>query len=51
MKTVSVLLLAILSIGCGGYSTPKSAPPQAGIVPAIAAIVPKLRITAIQGSP
>jgi IPT/TIG domain len=48
MKTVSVLLLAILAIGCGGYSTPKSAPPQAGIVPAIAAIVPN---TANHGDP
>ena len=40
MKTVSVLLLAILSVGCGGYSSPKTAPPKAGLVPAIAAIVP-----------
>jgi hypothetical protein len=48
MKTVSVLLLALLGIGCGGYSTPKSAPPQAGIVPAIAAIVPN---TANHGDP
>jgi hypothetical protein len=40
MKAVSVLLLAILCFGCGGYSAPKTAPPQAGFVPAIAAILP-----------
>jgi hypothetical protein len=40
MKTVSVLLLAILCFGCGGYSAPKTPPPQAGVVPAIAAIIP-----------
>jgi hypothetical protein len=43
MKIVSILLLAILLSGCGGYSSPSStmtAPPKAGLVPAIAAIVP-----------
>ena len=40
MKTVTVLLLAILCFGCGGYSAPKTPPPQAGVVPAIAAIIP-----------
>ena len=48
MKTVSVFLLAILCFGCGGYSTPKTAPPQAGTVPAIAAIIPN---TANHGDP
>ena len=48
MKTVSVLLLAILSFGCGGYSAPKTAPPKAGLVPVIAAIVPN---TANHGDP
>ena len=48
MKTVSVLLLAILSFGCGGYSSPKTAPPKAGFVPVIAAIVPN---TANHGDP
>lgn len=42
MKTVSVLLLAMLWSGCGGYSAPKAAPPQAGFVPVIAAIVPNI---------
>jgi hypothetical protein len=40
MKTVSVLLLAILWCGCGGYSAPATSPPKAGFVPVIAAIVP-----------
>jgi hypothetical protein len=51
MKMVSVALLAILLTGCGGYSAPSStttAPPQAGLVPAIAAIVPN---TANHGDP
>jgi hypothetical protein len=48
MKTVSVLLLAMLSFGCGGYSAPMSAAPQAGFVPVIAAIVPN---TANHGDP
>ena len=48
MKTISVLLLAILWLGCGGYSTPSAAPPKAGTVPAIAAIMPN---TANHGDP
>ena len=40
MKTVSVLLLAMLWCGCGGYSAPATAAPKAGFVPVIAAIVP-----------
>ena len=48
MKTVSVLFLAILCFGCGGYSAPKTATPQAGFVPVIAAIVPN---TANHGDP
>src|ERR1700730_18560605 len=48
MKTVSVLLLTLLLSACGGYSSPSMAAPQAGIVPAIAAIVPN---TANHGDP
>ena len=48
MKTVSVLFLAILCFGCGGYSSPKTAPAQAGAVPVIAAIMPN---TANHGDP
>lgn len=48
MKTVSVLLLAILWFGCGGYSAPKTAPPKVGFVPVIAEIVPN---TANHGDP
>lgn len=48
MKTVSVLLLAMLWSGCGGYSAPKTAAPQPGLVPVIAAIVPN---TANHGDP
>jgi len=47
MKTVSVLLLAILCFGCGGY-TPKTGTRQAGIVPHIDAIMPN---TANHGDP
>ena len=47
MKTVSVLLLTLLLSACG-YSSPSMAAPQAGIVPAIAAIVPN---TANHGDP
>ena len=39
MKTVSVLLLAILCFGCGGYSSPNS-PAAPAVVPVLAAIVP-----------
>lgn len=40
MKLIPVLLLTLLWSACGGYSSPSMAAPQAGIVPAIAAIVP-----------
>jgi hypothetical protein len=40
MKTVSVLLLAIVCSGCGGYSSPMAATPQPGVVPAIAELSP-----------
>jgi hypothetical protein len=39
MKTVSVLLVAILWCGCGGYSSP-SQPAQPAIVPIVDAIIP-----------
>ena len=47
MKTTSVFLLAILSFGCR-YSSPKTAPAKAGIVPVITAIIPN---TANHGDP
>src|SRR5262249_40063161 len=40
MKTVCVLLLAILCFGCGGYKFPTQAAPQAAIVPVVTAIMP-----------
>jgi hypothetical protein len=40
MKTVSVLFLAILCFGCGGYSAPKQPAPQPAIVPVVAEIIP-----------
>jgi hypothetical protein len=40
MKVISVLSLTLLLSACGGYSSPSMAAPKAGIVPAIAAIVP-----------
>ncbi|HET7442156.1 MAG TPA: IPT/TIG domain-containing protein [Terriglobales bacterium] len=48
MKIISVLLLAISSIGCGGYKSPTQSAPQAGIVPVVMAIVPN---SATAGSP
>ena len=48
MKTVSVLLLTLLLSACGYSSPSMAAAPQAGIVPAIAAIVPN---TANHGDP
>lgn len=47
MKIMAVLLLAMLGSGCG-YSKPAATPPQAGIVPALASIVPN---TANHGDP
>ena len=47
MKAVPVLLLALVSFGCG-YSAPKAAAPQAGLVPVISAVVPN---TANHGDP
>jgi hypothetical protein len=40
MKIISVLLLTLLWSACGGYSSPSTTPPQPGIVPTIAALVP-----------
>ena len=48
MKTISVLLLTILWLGCGGYSSPSAASPKAGTVPAISTIIPN---TANHGDP
>ncbi len=39
MRTMSVLLLALVCLGCG-YSAPKSMPAQPGVVPAVAQLVP-----------
>ena len=47
MKTISLLLLTILCLGCG-YSSPKTPPAQPGVVPTIAAILPN---TAKAGDP
>jgi hypothetical protein len=47
MKTMSVLLLALVCLGCG-YSAPKSMPAQPGVMPAIAQLVPN---TANSGDP
>jgi len=41
MKIISVLLLTLLSVGCGGYGNSSSgAAPQPGVVPAISQLVP-----------
>ena len=40
MKIISVLLLAMLWLGCGGYSSPKAAAPQPGAVPVIMDLSP-----------
>jgi hypothetical protein len=42
MKMISVLVLTLLCLGCGGYSTPMSTPQQAGAVPAISQLVPNM---------
>jgi hypothetical protein len=47
MKTISLLLLTIVCLGCG-YSTPQAMAPQPGVKPAIAALVPN---TANSGDP
>lgn len=39
MKTISVLLLTVLYLGCG-YSSPKAAAPQPGVVPVVSQLVP-----------
>ena len=47
MKTITVLLLTIVCLGCG-YSAPKSMPAQPGVMPAVAQLVPN---TANSGDP
>jgi IPT/TIG domain len=39
MKTISVLLLTMVCLGCG-YSSPKGMAPQPGVMPAVAQLVP-----------
>jgi hypothetical protein len=48
MKAICALLLAMLSFGCG-YSSPKTTPPQAGIVLAISQIMPNIASAGGQG--
>lgn len=40
MKILSVLLLAIICTGCGGYGTQTPSTPQPGVVPAISELSP-----------
>ena len=47
MKTIFVLLLTMVCLGCG-YSAPKAAAPQPGVMPAVAQLVPN---TANSGDP
>ncbi len=47
MKTISVLLLTIVGLGCG-YSSPKAMAPQPGVMPAVSQLVPN---TANSGDP
>jgi IPT/TIG domain len=47
MKTISLLLLTMVCLGCG-YSSPKAMAPQPGVVPAVAQLVPN---TANSGAP
>jgi hypothetical protein len=48
MKMISVLLLTLLWLGCGGYSAPSASMPTAGVVPVIMQLVPN---TAKAGDP
>lgn len=48
MKIISVLLLTLLWLGCGGYSAPSTPMPTAGVVPVIMQLVPN---TAKAGDP
>jgi uncharacterized protein YdgA (DUF945 family) len=47
MKTMSLLLLMLVCLGCG-YSAPKAMAPQPGVMPAVAQLVPN---TANSGAP
>jgi hypothetical protein len=47
MKTISILLLALVCLGCG-YSAPKAMAPQPGVMPALTQLVPN---TANSGDP
>jgi hypothetical protein len=47
MKTISILLLALVCLGCG-YSAPKAMAPQPGVMPGVAQLVPN---TANSGDP
>jgi hypothetical protein len=47
MKTIFLLLLTMVCLGCG-YSTPQTMAPQPGVKPTIAALVPN---TASSGDP
>jgi IPT/TIG domain-containing protein len=40
MKMIPVLLLSLLWLGCGGYSSPMAAAPQPGAVPVIMELSP-----------
>jgi len=48
MKTISVLLLAMLISGCGGYGNSMAPTPQPGAIPVITELVPN---SAKAGSP
>src|SRR5690242_13177977 len=40
MRTISVLLLAMLVSGCGGYGNSTAPAPQPGAIPAISELIP-----------
>jgi hypothetical protein len=40
MKKISLMLLTILWIGCGGYSSPSASAPQPGAVPVVMELSP-----------